>query len=93
MSETTNISIRMDKNLKEQLEELYAELGMNITTAFNIFARQSVREGRIPFTVSLNRPNADTIAAIEEVKQMEKDPSLGKSYNSVKGMIEELLND
>ena len=50
--ETTNINIRMDKVLKEQAESLLSELGMNMTTAFNIFLRQTVRERAIPFHIS-----------------------------------------
>ena len=48
---TTNISIRMDADLKAQADALFAELGMNLSTAFNIFVRQSLREGGIPFEV------------------------------------------
>ena len=44
---TTNISIRMDADLKAQADALFTELGMNLTTAFNIFVRQSLREGGI----------------------------------------------
>ena len=51
---TTNICIRMDSNLKAQADALFGELGMNLSTAFNIFVRQSLREGRIPFDISLN---------------------------------------
>lgn len=51
---TTNISIRMDSELKAQADELFAELGMNLSTAFNIFVRQSLRDGGIPFIISLN---------------------------------------
>lgn len=54
--ETTNINIRMEKALKEQAENLFSELGMNMTTAFNIFVRQSVRQGKIPFEIALIRP-------------------------------------
>ena len=43
-SSTCNISIRMDSNLKAAAEALYEELGMNLSTAFNIFVRQSLRE-------------------------------------------------
>ena len=50
--ETTNINIRMDKVLKEQAENLLSEFGMNMTTAFNIFLRQMVRERAIPFQIS-----------------------------------------
>ena len=54
---TTNINIRMDKALKEQAESLLSELGMNMTTAFNIFLRQAVRERAIPFQIALDKPN------------------------------------
>lgn len=48
---TTNVSIRMDSDLKAQADALFAELGMNLSTAFNIFVRQSLREGGIPFEI------------------------------------------
>ena len=54
---STNISIRMDAELTAQADALFAELGMNISTAFNIFVRQSLREGRIPFDIALKQPN------------------------------------
>ena len=46
---TTNISIRMDADLKAQADALFAEIGMNLSTAFNIFVRQALREGGLPF--------------------------------------------
>ena len=67
---TVNLSIRMDKSLKEQADDLFAELGMNMTTALNIFVRQSVRQGKIPFEITLNKPNAETLAAIREIEEM-----------------------
>ena len=48
----TNINIRMDEGLKKQAENLFSDLGMNMTTAFNIFVRQAVREQAIPFEIS-----------------------------------------
>ena len=53
MAETTNLNIRIDKNLKEQAENFFGELGLNMTTAFNIFVRQSLRQGKIPFEISI----------------------------------------
>lgn len=58
---TTNISIRMDADLKAQADALFAELGMNLSTAFNIFVRQCIRERRIPFEISLNQPNKEAV--------------------------------
>lgn len=62
----TNINIRMDENLKRGFEHLCGELWMNMTTASNIFTRAMVRQNGIPFEVSLDIPNAETRAAIEE---------------------------
>ena len=64
-----------------------------MTTAFNVFAKKAVRENRIPFEISGDVPNAETIEAIQEVKKMKADPSLGKTYTDVDQMMEELLAD
>jgi addiction module RelB/DinJ family antitoxin len=61
--ETTNINIRMEKTLKEQAETLLSELGMNMTTAFNIFLRQTVRERAIPFQISAVEPARKVLLA------------------------------
>ena len=89
----TNINIRMDTDLKKQFEAFCADMGMTMTTAFNIFARKAVREYRIPFEISGDAPNTETIEAIQEVKRMKANPSLGKTYSDVDQMIEELLAD
>ena len=71
----TNISIRMDRELKAKAEKLFAELGMNISTAFNVFVRQSLREGGLPFQVKLERPNKETVEAMLETERIAKDPN------------------
>lgn len=86
---TTNISIRMDSELKAQADALFAELGMNLSTAFNIFVRQSIREGRIPFDISLNQPNRETIAAMLEAERNAKDRSV-KGYSDLNELFKEL---
>ena len=88
MADTTNLSIRMDSELKTQADEFFAELGMNLSTAFNIFVRQSLREGRIPFDISLNHPNKETIAAMLEAERIVHDPSV-KRYTD----LDELFSD
>ena len=57
---TTNISIRMDADLKAQADALFSELGMNLSTAFNIFVRQSLREGGIPFAIKMELITVET---------------------------------
>ena len=89
MAGTTNISIRMDKDVKAQAEAFLSELGMNLTTAFNIFVRQSLREGKIPFEISVNQPNSETIAAMLEAERIAKDPSV-KGYNDLDELFADL---
>lgn len=91
MANTININIRMDADLKKQFESFCADMGMTMTTAFNIFAKKAVREYRIPFEIGAENPNAQTRAAIEEVQRMKADPTIGKTYTDVDAMMEELL--
>ena len=51
MSDTINVTIRLDREVKEQAEQMFNDFGMNLSTAFNIFARQSLRQGKIPFEI------------------------------------------
>ena len=86
---TTNISIRMDTELKAQAEALFNELGMNLSTAFNIFVRQAVREGRIPFEIRLERPNRETAAAMQEAERTARDPEV-KGYEDRDALFKDL---
>ena len=49
--QTVNVTIRLDRDVKTSVEKLFGEFGMNISTAFNIFARQALRQGKIPFEI------------------------------------------
>lgn len=81
MGNVSNVSFRIDSELKNQADALFEQLGMSMTTAFNIFLRQSVREGCIPFDVTTKtKPNAETVAALLEAKALMNDPST-KSYS------------
>ena len=88
-SNTTNITIRMDSDVKAQADALFAEFGMNLTTAFNVFIRQTLREGRIPFDISVNKPTKETIAALLEAERIAKDPSV-KGYTNTDDLFAEL---
>ena len=88
---TTNITMRIDTGIKAQLQELMSDLGLDMTTFFTMAAKQAIREQRIPFEVSRDIPNAETVEALEEVRQMKQNPVLGKSYTDVDEMMRELL--
>ena len=88
----TNVTMRIDENLKAQLQELMNDLGLDMTTFFTMAAKQAVREQGIPFYVSREIPNEETIAAFNEVEEMKKNPSIGKSYTDVDKMMKDLLS-
>lgn len=88
-SNTSNISIRMDSNLKAAAEELYEELGMNLSTAFNIFVRQSLRERGIPFKITEKTPNNETVSALLEAERIAKDSNV-KGYHDVEEFFADL---
>ena len=71
--ESTNLNIRTDKEVKIAAERIFEELGLNMTTAVNIFLRQTIRENGIPFELKLNVPNDVTAAAIEEGRKLAYD--------------------
>ena len=71
--ETTNLNIRIDKAIKDQAEQIFNELGLNMTTAVNIFLRTTIREHGIPFELKLEVPNEITAAAIEEGRKLMAD--------------------
>lgn len=80
--ESANLNIRTDKDVKIAAERIFEELGMNMTTAVNIFLRQTIRENGIPFELKLNAPNDTTVAAIEEGRKLAYDRS-AKGYSTM----------
>ena len=73
----TNVTIRMDNELKKQAEELFAALGLNMSSAIGVFCRQAVRLGKIPFELAVDMPNAETLAAIDDVNN---NRNMSKAY-------------
>lgn len=81
----TNLNIRTDKAIKEQAEQIFNELGLNMTTAINLFLRTAIREHGIPFELKLDVPNDTTAAAIEEGRSLLSDPSAPR-YSSMEAL-------
>ena len=79
---TTNLNIRTDVEIKTAAEQLFGELGLNLSTAVNMFLRQAIRTGGIPFEVKVDRPNEITAMAIAEGKRLLQD-STAKGYRSM----------
>ncbi len=84
---TINTTIRMDVDLKNKLQELVSNLGMDMTTFFTIAAKQAVREQRIPFEITMETPNKRTLQAMEEVVHKK---NVSKTVSTVDELMEEL---
>lgn len=89
MLQTTNLNIRTDKDIKAQAEKICSELGLNMTTAINMFLRAMIRQNGIPFDLQLETPNKTTIEAIKEGREIAKDKSI-KGYENIKDLKQAL---
>lgn len=78
----TNVNIRMDSELKKQLDLFCSEIGISTSAAFNIFAKAVVRQQKIPFELSLCTPNEATATAIEEGRRLAYDKAV-KGYTDI----------
>ena len=87
---TTNLNIRIEKTIKDQAEEIFNELGLNMTTAVNMFLRTAIREHGIPFELKLDVPNETTEAAIAEGRKLMDDTSAPRytSMDALKAALE-----
>ncbi|MHC6203674.1 type II toxin-antitoxin system RelB/DinJ family antitoxin [Breznakiellaceae bacterium SP9] len=75
MSDTINVTIRLDKDVKERAESMFNGLGMNLSTAVNVFIHQTLRQGKLPFEVSdpfYQEENLTKTAGYEEAQEQKK---------------------
>ena len=86
---SVNVTIRLDEDLRKEANILFNDMGISLNQAITLFVTQSVREQRIPFSIRKFIPTNDTLEAINEVEQMEKNPSKYQGYESV----DDLFND
>ena len=73
---TTNFSVRLDSDLKKRSEAIYGELGINLTTAINVFLRKTVTAGGVRCDVRIDEPNKETMLALLEADKLSKDPNV-----------------
>lgn len=90
---TTNLNIRVDSTLKQESDLLFKSLGLNMSTAINMFLTKCVKTSSIPFKIEEPKPSKELQKALKEVDYMMKHPDKYKSYNSVEELFDELDND
>ena len=72
MAKTAVLNVRIDSQVKAEVEKLYAKFGITVTDAINIFLHQSLNEGGLPFELKTRIPNTETLAAMKETEEMIK---------------------
>ncbi len=82
-------TIRTDLDAKKKVQQIFSSLGMDMSTAVNIFFHQVIRSNGLPFDVVMDTPNAETIKAMQEVDDMIRNGT-GKAFGSVEELFEEL---
>lgn len=86
---TVPTQVRIDEDLKKQAVELFSQLGMDMSSAMNIFLRQCVMRGGLPFAVEVPQYKAEVLEAMEEAKRISRDPNT-KKYGSFSEALEDL---
>ena len=90
---TVNTSIKIDEETKKEVQKLFKDLGLSLSTAINIFLKQAIREKGIPFYINSLPENSELAQAFEEAKQIKKNPSNYKSYSSPEEMCKDVLGE
>lgn len=83
----TSMTIRMNSEVKQQAQQIFADIGMDMTTAINVFLRQAIRYKGFPFEVTLNNPNDVTLAAMDAA---ENDEDMYGPFDSIESLMEAL---
>ena len=87
---TSPTQIRIDSNVKTEANELFKKLGIDMSSAVNIFLRQCVLHGGLPFKVEIPMFNAETLAAMEEARDIMSGKIQATSYNTTDELFKDL---
>ncbi len=90
---TTNLNVRVDSKLKEESDRLFKDLGLNMSTAINMFLTKCVKTSGIPFKIEEPKPSQELKKALKELDYMEKHPEKYKVYHNVDELFKDLDND
>ena len=82
MAKTATINMRVDPQVKSDAESIYANLGMTLTEAINVFLHKSILEDGLPFDVRPPRYNAETEASMREAQDILAGKTAAESYDS-----------
>ena len=87
---TSTLQIRVDSNLRKEADELFALAGLDMSSAVNIFLRQCILRGGLPFAVEVPRYNRETELAMNEAREIMFGKREARRYSSAKELFDEL---
>ncbi|WP_449674614.1 type II toxin-antitoxin system RelB/DinJ family antitoxin [Eggerthellaceae bacterium PR-HUZ602407-17] len=87
---TSPTQIRIDSNVKTEANELFSELGIDMSSAVNIFLRQCILHGGLPFKVEVPKYNAETLAAMQEARDIMSGKIQATSYSTTDELLKAL---
>ncbi len=90
---TSAINVQVDKKDKEQATNILKDLGLNMSTAINMFIKQIIKEDGIPFEIRNPRPSKELLEALQEGEDILNGKIQAKRYHSVKELIGDLENE
>lgn len=89
---TTPTQVRIDSDIKKQATELFSTLGLDMSSAINLFLHQCVLRGGLPFNIELPKYNEETLKAMAEAMAISSDPSI-KGYNNMEELKKALMEE
>ena len=87
---TSPTQIRIDSTVKKDANELFSELGIDMSSAVNIFLRQCILRGGLPFKVEVPKYNAETLAAMQEARDIMSGKIQATSYSTTDELLKAL---
>lgn len=90
MARSANINVRTEPATKSGAEAVYSTFGLSLSDAINVFLNMSILEGGFPFSVKQPRYNQETLAAMQEARDIMAGKMEAKSYSSAKELFAEL---
>lgn len=81
-----NINVRTDVETKQAAEKVFNAVGMNMTTAINVFLKKAIQYKGIPFDVVAETPNETTLAAFKEGEELLANPNR-KGYKNIDDLM------
>lgn len=90
---TSAINVNVPSDVKDEANKIFNNLGLNMSTAINMFLKRAIYERGIPFEVKEPKPSKEFLNALQELEYMESHPEEYKSYSNISQLKEALLSD